>query len=56
MKVKVLRRRDMFHKWIVGHVFNVLEETPDKKGWYIVLPIGACRVEKDECEIIQEED
>lgn len=52
MKIKVLRRKDMFFKWIVGHTFNVLEETEDGNGYYIELPVGSCRVEKNECEVI----
>ena len=54
MKIKVVKRRDMFFRWIVGHTFNVLEETPDKKGYLIELPIGCCRVEKEECEVVTE--
>lgn len=52
MKVKILSRKDMFFRWIIGKVFNVYQETEDGKGYYIELPIGCCRVEKDECEVL----
>lgn len=48
MKVTVKRANDF--KWIVGHTFNVLKETEDNKGYYIILPVGCCRIEKDDVE------
>lgn len=55
MKVKVVKRQEVYFKWIVGHVFNVLQETPDGDGYYIELPVGCCRVEKEDCLIVKEE-
>ena len=52
MIVKVIKRTDTEFKWIVGNTFKVLKETDDNKGFYIVLPFGCCRVEKEEVEII----
>lgn len=52
MQVRVIKRRDMYFKWIVGQTFNVIQETDDGKGYYLELPVGACRAEKEECEVV----